>query len=222
MKPIFTVVLFAASLAATAVRSDGVSCGPMIFDTDDCLVGSWVGTNTIAERVREMFGSMAPAGVSRQVFPDDYARVIGMVVYPDGFYATIPFQNAVTMHDIEDGEVTVTDMNLVVSSNFGWIWTADSSLRFCALEGSTAMLHMDVSGPGGNASAAIDPNSTPNTFMPKIAYSCAGGTLSMTVALPEPIGPVDHYFTRIPTDRFDDEMRDLLDSRFAPAGGGGE
>ncbi|MCP5037005.1 MAG: hypothetical protein GY945_05320, partial [Rhodobacteraceae bacterium] len=179
-----TPFFFAALIGVSSPVLADDSCAPMIFDTNDCLVGNWVGTNTIAERMQAMLGTLAPAGVSRQVFPDDFARVMGMVIYPDGFYATLPFHSSLTMHDLEDGELTITDMDLAVTSNFGWIWTAGTALRFCALEGSSAMLSMDVSSPGGNASASFDPSAAPNNYMPDITYSCAGDTFSMTIALP--------------------------------------
>ena len=215
MKTQAAAALVITSLSAAAHAQDDGNCAPLIRDFDECLAGAWIGTNTIAERIKAALEAMAPSGVSRSVFPDDYARVIGMVIYPDGFYATLPFVSSLTMHDIEDGELTVTDMNLRVTSNFGFIWTAGSSLRFCATPGSTGMLQMDVSGPEGSGSQTMNPGAAPNDYMPDISYSCAGDTLAMSIALPAPIGTVDHYFTRIPEDRFGEEWRELYDSRFA-------
>jgi hypothetical protein len=213
-------ILLIAALSVTPPALAQEICAPVVYETDNCLVGAWAGTNTVAERIREMLSAMAPAGVSRTVLPEGIDQVLGMVIYPDGFYATLPLVSGVTMKDIEEDEVITTNMRLFTGTNTGWIWTAGNSLNFCAQPGTMGFLQMDAQSSGGRASTTIDPNAAPNDYMPDITYSCGGNSMSMSIALPEPIGTVDYFLTRIPLERFDDEMRALYESRFAPEGGG--
>ena len=203
-----------AALPATA-QVDG-SCAPADVTMPACFAGSWIGVNTIGERVRAMLEAMAPASVSRSVFPDDYSSVIGLIIYPDGFYVAPPFRTGVTYNDIEEGgEFTSTQLNFASEGGQGWIWTEGSQLNFCSTPGLGGMLSMSATSSGGSASTDVAVPGGAPTFVPDISYTCNASQLIMNVALPAPIGTVTHYFNRVPSARFGDYLREFDDERYA-------
>lgn len=214
--------LTAAALAITASGASAQSCTGVSVTPDPCLTGAWVGTNTAMQKIQAMLESM-PTGDSttRHVFAEGFAEVLGMQVYSDGFYATLPIHRDVHMDEFtttNDDTIHVqTDMNLVIGTTVGYIWGSGGQLHYCSDGSSGSLLTESQSSHGGGGSNLLlfgGPGDAPN-----ISYTCAGNSWNFTVDLPQPVGPVDYYLTRVPMSAFDEEMRELLESRFAPADG---
>ncbi len=175
--------------------------------------------------MQEVLGQYAPRNADRSVNFDEFGRVISMTIYEDGFYVSVPFNSNVTIRDIDNdtGELTTTHLDLRVQSQVGYIWADGSHMRFCTMSDfSTTAFRMQAEGPDGSASKNIDLAWTPsgpitdiNAYVPDIEFTCAEDSLSMSVILKPPVGVINHYFIRIPRDRLDETLRDLLDTRFA-------
>lgn len=201
-------VLFLVGLYDSALAQEACPAAPP--PPDPCMVGNWVGQNTAAEKINAMLRSMPAVNADRTVFPTVPAS-LGMSIWSDGFYATLPIHQNVTWQDISEDDTTTVVLDLTTTSQFGHIWGDGGQLRFCSLGGS-AHLQGDIqSGSGGGNFAMPVPSG--GGFTPQISYACAGGSFSFTVTLPAPIGPVDYYLVRVPANRFDDSFRDLLDGR---------
>lgn len=215
-------ILTATGLTLSATAAIAQSCDSAIITPDPCLTGAWIGTNTAMQKIQAMLQSM-PTGPSttRNVFAEGFAEVLGMQVYADGFYATLPIHRDVHMDEFtttNDDTIHVqTDMTLVIGSTFGYIWGSGGQLHYCTDTSAGSLLTESQSSHGGGGSNLAlfgGPGDAPN-----ITYSCAGDSWNFTVDLPQPVGPVDYYLTRVPMSAFDEEMRELLESRFAPADG---
>ena len=219
---------FALLLGVTSAPAQDL-CAPADVTMDPCLSGAWIGTSSAMERARAALEAMPPLDGSRSVIANDFATALGIQIYDDGFYATIPLHRNMIVDDIHTNSRTgssyrvETDMHLVISTATGVIWTEGSQMRFCSMPGTgQATLTADVAvSDGSRTTTSISPFGPPG-FVPEIDYTCSGDQLNFTVHLPAPIGDVDYYLTRVPLDRFDDEYRELYDSRFAPADGWGD
>lgn len=204
-------------LNATPVVSQ--SCPPAGTSIPSCLAGSWIGTNSAMQRIKEVLQSMPSSNSSRTVNADDFATVLGMHISEDGFYSTIPIHRSVVIDDVTDDKLVTTDMNLVITTAVGNLWTSGNQMYFCVMPGSgQPTLRVGVTSNGVSGSAIVSPFGPPG-FTPEIDYNCSGDQFNFTVHLPAPIGNVDYYFNRVPLSRFDEEYRDTIDSRFAPADG---
>ncbi len=214
--PRFAFLAVAISFAAPASAQVEGSCAPPGASVAPCLVGSWIGANTIGERVRAMLEAMAPAGVNRSVMPDEFSRVIGMVIYSDGFFRAPPFNTAVTISDLEgDGTFSDTILDFNSLGDSGWLWTEGSNLNFCNSPGGGGIMGMGVRSSGGSASTTVDVPAGAPTFTPEITYTCSADLLTMVVRLPAPLGEVNHYFSRVPDSRFGEYLRAFEDGRYA-------
>jgi len=217
------LILLATGAFAQDPDLDG--CAPLIRDLPPCLAGAWIGTNTAMEKLQRMIQSMPTgANTTRDVFAEGFAQVLGMQVYPDGFYATIPVHRDMHIDDFTtvNGDTihVQTDMNLTITSAFGYLWAYGNELHFCTQEGSgqPTLLVESQSSHGGSSRSVVSPFGPPG-FTPRIDFTCSAATWDFTVHLPPPVGPVDYYMTRVPMTAFSDEYRALADSRFAPGDG---
>ncbi|MFV2034393.1 MAG: hypothetical protein ACC631_04665 [Halocynthiibacter sp.] len=215
------LILSIATFSPAVASQDG-SCAPAGASVPSGLAGAWIGTNSAMQKLEEMLARMAPGNSVRTTIGAEISRSIGMQIYPDGYYVTIPLSPSVEITDIiaqSSGEsITVeTDMTLLINTASGWIWTEGSQLFFCTFALPQPVLNISsTSSAGGSANAVVSPFGPPG-FTPEISYTLAGDSFSFTVALPAPVGDVDYYLTRVPLSRFDEEFQELYDSRFAPA-----
>ena len=141
---------------------------------------------------------------------------LGMVVFDDGFYATMPVNRGIIADVQQDnGDVIELTMNLAIMPALGWL-SADASGRmgFCSQPGSGQfMMTSTARGPGGTATSAVGPTGG-DSFVPEITYQCAGDQMTMQVMLPAPVGTVTYSLTRIPETSWSDAFREAYERRF--------
>lgn len=176
---------------------------------DACLAGAWIGSNTAMEKLKTAFSGMGFDSVTDMTA--DMSHTLGIRIYDDGFFATIPFNRNVELQDFDEdtGEIAITQFDLRVGTGTGQIWTADGRLKFCDGGGGGAMLGTTTSTSSGTTSQTM-PIPGGGSYVPDITYTCAGDSFTMTVALPEPIGNVDYFLSRVEPGRFPSELEELL------------
>lgn len=178
-------------------------------EMDRCLAGAWIGSNTAMEKLRTAFTGMGFDSVTDMTA--DMSHTLGIQIYEDGYFATIPFNRNVELQDFDEdtGEIAITQLDLRVGTGTGQIWTADGRLKFCDAGGGGAMLGTTTSTSSGTTST-MTPIPNGGSFVPDITYSCSADSFTMTVALPEPIGNVDYFLRRVDASRFPEELEELL------------
>ena len=213
--------ILAANSIATPIYSQGLRCSPADATIPPCMAGAWVGTSTALQNIQRMLERMPPDSTTRTTIANEVPNALGIHIYPNGFYATIPLEHSVHIDDLEttpSGGSTLiqTDMTLTISQAFGWLWTTGDQMYFCDEPASSgAVVNMEVTSEGGSAMTSIFPTGE-SGFTPEIDFSCEASSLSFTVHLPEPVGNVDYYLTRVPLDRFSEAYRELSEARFGP------
>jgi len=78
---------------------------------------------------------MPPDSTTRRAIANEVPNALGIHIYPNGFYATIPLERSVHIEDLEtlpSGRVTLvqTDMTLMAGQAFGWLWTTGNQMYF--------------------------------------------------------------------------------------------
>ncbi len=179
---------------------------------DPCMVGTWMGENTAGQRIYEMIQNNPPPGVSRTTLPVPPA-MLGITIFEDGFYATLPLHSDVGWTDVSEEDTVVVEMDLNIGSEFGYIWNPAGQVNFCT-QGSNlvTLLTKAQSGLGGEAEVVTSPGEDTH-FWPRMTYTCSGDAMHWTVDLPAPIGTVVYIMRKFDDDRFEDEWRDLLARR---------
>lgn len=211
MRHLVTAALVAAASPAFVIEN----CLPVVYDMPSCWAGSWFGSNDIGAKIYEMLNRFAPTDASRNVTVYNPDILIAMQIYPDGFYVTVPFGSHVTVDDVMNrtGDLITTDLNLQVHTQLGYMWAQGNSLYFCGTDASFGpTLQMEASGPDGSRSTTIMPGPGTGGFEPDIQWTCSGDTFTMSVNLPEPVGRIDHTFTRVPDGRFAGDLADYFDA----------
>ncbi len=227
MKPFPIAAILATIASATPLYSQGLRCSPPEATIPSCMAGAWVGTSTALQNIRRMLERMPAGSTTRRTIASEVPNALGIHIYPNGFYATIPLEHSVHIEDLEtlpSGRVTSvqTDMTLMAGQAFGWLWTTGNQMYFCdEPTPSVPVLTMEVQSEGSWASTSIFPTGG-SGFTPEIDFSCRGDSLSFTVHLPEPVGNVDYFLTRVPLDRFSEAYRELSEARFGPEGSTGD
>lgn len=206
----FKVLLPFLALPSFAVAQGACPADPPA--PDPCLVGNWIGANSALAAFEAAMEGAAPPGVSVDAIPGP-PPVLGMTIYEDGFYATLPFHaDALTYITDRDGTSELST-DLSVPTQIGHIWGDGSALQFCDLGSAGPMVLMEGTAPdGATGSAAFGVG--PGGYAPDISYVCSGDTWTFTVALPAPIGPVEYTLHRFPDDMFEEEFRSALEDRF--------
>lgn len=217
----FMFALALSTIAAPALAQNACVSPPPVGDP--CMVGHWIGENTAPERLRSALQGIAPDSVIREI-EASMSPVLGISIYNDGFYHTLPFHHSESFTDteIESGDVTDVRLDLAVPTQVGFINGTGGRIEFCDAGSAPAMFSMTTGGGGYAGSAG---KATP--FEPNISYSCSGRSMTMNVQLPAPVGTVDYYLTRIPESSFDETFGLIYDSvaearEAASAGSGGE
>lgn len=212
-KPALTVILVLCAGPSLA-QSACVSPPPV---GDPCMVGHWIGANSAPARIREALQGIAPDSVIREIEAGS-SPVLGISIYEDGFYHTLPFHHATDFSDtdIETGDVTDVRLDLAAPTQTGFINGQGGQITFCDAGSAPAMFSMTAGGSG--MAAPVEGGAR---FAPNISYSCSGSSMSMQVQLPAPIGTVEYALFKVPESAFDDtfaaiydavrEMRELAD-----------
>ena len=202
----FFSVLALLSCATPALSQNACVTPPPVGDP--CLVGNWIGENTVPERLRSALQGIAPEDVIREM-EASMSPVLGISIYADGFYHTLPFHHSESFSDtdIEAGDVTDVRLDLAVPTQVGFINGSSGQIEFCDAGSAPAMFSV-TTGEGGFAS----PVEGRPRYEPKISYSCVGRNLTMNVQLPAPIGTVDYFMMRIPESTFDETFELIHDS----------
>lgn len=209
MKPI-AIAMF-TTLASPAL-SQG-ACPAEIPFPDPCIVGNWIGDNTAVIRIQAAIDSMPLPDAERTVIMG-MSPVLGMTVFDDGLYATLPFHTDMEVITVTEEDTLTVDMNLAIGTQVGFIWGDGTNLHFCTTGESFVALQVDAESTlGGSSSTMITPGGM-GGFTPVITYQCSGNSWTYQVQLPPPIGTVDYNLERFSDARFPEEFRALLDDRF--------
>jgi len=196
------VTLSALALPAAALAQAACPAAPP--PPDPCLVGNWVGENTALQAFTLAMPAMAAAGVSVETIPGP-PPVLGMTIYEDGFYETLPI-HADALNYISDRDGTAElSIDLSMPTQIGHVWGAGGRLEFCDMGIIAPEVRMGLVAPDG-ASGDTDFTVGFGSFTPGISYACTGDTWTFTVDLPPPIGAVDYRLYRFPDTRFADEF----------------
>ena len=218
MKPVHIAAILAAISIASPTYSQGLRCSPPEATIPTCMAGAWIGTSSALENIKRLLDRMPPDSIERTTIINEVPNALGIHIFPNGFYTTLPLEHSVRIDDIETmpsgtSSFIQTDMTLTISQAFGWLWTEGDQMYFCDEPlSSAAVLHMEVNSDGRTAMTSIFPTGE-SGFTPEIDFSCRGDSLNFTVHLPDPVGNVDYYLTRVPIERFSDTYRDWIESR---------
>ncbi len=205
------VIILFTTLASPAL-SQG-ACPAEVPFPDPCLVGNWIGDNTAVIRIQAAIDSMPLPDAERSVIMG-MSPVLGMTVFDDGLYATLPFHQDMEVITVTEEDTVSVEMNLAIGTQVGFIWGDGTNLQFCTTGDSFVALQVDAESTlGGSSSTMITPGGM-GGFTPVITYQCSGNTLTYQVQLPAPIGTVDYYLERFSDARFPAEFRALMDDRF--------
>ena len=175
---------------------------------DPCMVGHWIGENTAPARIKAALQGIAPDSVIREIEAAS-SPVLGISIFEDGFYHTLPFHHATEFSDtdIETGDVTDVRLDLAAPTQVGFINGQGGQITFCDAGSAPALFSMTAGGGGMAGPVEGGPR-----FEPNITYSCSGSSLSMQVQLPAPIGTVDYSLSKVPESAFDDTFAAIYDA----------
>lgn len=213
MKRFLVTLLILMPMAANA---SPFCAEPKPTTMPSCTVGVWAGTNDMLEKMRAIMASM-PATV-RANMEAEMGQPLGMTVFDDGYYATMPVNRGIiadVQHD--NGDVTELTMNLAVTPALGWLWADDAGqMGFCSEPGTGQfMMTSTARGPGGTATSTVGPTGG-DSFVPGMTYQCTGDQMTLQVMLPAPVGTVTYSMTRVPETAWSAAFREAYDRRFAP------
>lgn len=208
-----TAMATALATSPPAALAQG-ACAGDLPPPDPCVAGTWIGQNTAMQQVAQMLERMAPRDASRTVLADVPA-LLGLTIYPNGFYHTLPIHQTVSWEDVTDRDMLTGVLDLNMPTETGHILTDGDSLGFCVTGPGLASLRAEgTSTLGGSGAAFVMPG--PGGEAPAISFHCDAASFSFRVDLPAPVGPVTYDLRRIPTDRFDDTFRDLIEMARPP------
>ncbi|WP_298355600.1 hypothetical protein [uncultured Litoreibacter sp.] len=199
---------FALVSASAQVQAQG-TCPGTTPAPDNCLIGNWIGTNSMLDRMQDLIASM-PSSVAENVPVPTLPASLGITIQADGWYSTLPLHQSVAYESIIDDTSHLVELDLSVATHTGRIWTEGSQMLFCT-DPSSGNLHVEATGTDGTRTADVPLiDGPPPWFAPDINYSCSGTNLSFTVFLPDPIGDIQYWLSRVPADRFAEEFRRTL------------
>ena len=202
------LLLVTSFLPANQTQAQG-ACPAEIPFPDPCLVGNWIGQNTVAEKMNEILQSMPSNGATINTFPPMTA-LLGMTIWDDGFYATLPLHQALTYEAVQNDDTVVVDMDLTIGTNTGYIWGDGGRMYFCEGGAQAGNLRTEATSSDGSRVANTPLFGGGGGFTPDITYSCDEGFLDFTVMLPAPIGEIDYNLGRVPAGRFDIEFGERI------------
>ncbi|ROU02531.1 hypothetical protein [Histidinibacterium lentulum] len=199
----------ALCLPAAATAQGACPAEEVMADLDPCLVGNWIGENTafaaFERAMSQIEGGAAIPGVS---------PVLGISIYDGGLYITLPFHSSMTGTVTDDDGTTTLAMDLSIHTAVGRVWGDDGILGFCSDTEQPPLIAVEATAPDGATGTWSGAPMGGEDFTPLTTYSCAGDLMTMTVHLPEPLGPVDYIMNRFPDSRFDAEFGRLVAERF--------
>ncbi|WP_428513100.1 hypothetical protein [Roseovarius sp.] len=199
------LTLMLALWAAPALAQNACVTPPPVGDP--CMVGHWVGENTAPARIRAALQGMVPEDVIRDIAAGA-SPTLGISIYDDGFYHTLPFHQATEFTDtfVETGDVVDVRLDLAAPTQVGFINGESGRVTFCDAGSAPAMFTMTANGDVMTA-----PVAGAERYEPTITYTCRGDTMGMDVQLPAPIGTVQYFLRRVPEDAFGEEFRRVRD-----------
>lgn len=207
--------LMAMGLMPGAGVASPICDAPRPTTMPTCTVGVWAGQSDMAEKMRAILERM-PASV-RDSAAGSMNGPLGMVVFEDGYYATMPVQGGIeaTLGD-GGGDAIELTMDMAITPALGWLDANDAgAMQFCTMPGTgIPFATATVSGPGGSTTAPIGP-APGGGFVPRMTYTCAGDQMEMKVMLPEPVGTVTYSMRRVPEALWAPDLRDRIERRFA-------
>ena len=205
MKWTVTTLMLALWTAPALAQNACVAPPPV---GDPCMVGHWVGENTAPARIRDALQGMVPDRVIREISAGA-SPAVGISIYEDGFYHTLPFHHATEFTDtfVETGDVVDVRLDLAAPTQVGFINGEAGRITFCDAGSAPALFSMTANGDGMTA-----PVMGGARYEPTITYTCTGDTMTMDVHLPAPIGTVQYFLRSVPDEAFGDEFRRLYEA----------
>ncbi|MEQ8255934.1 MAG: hypothetical protein RH980_07760 [Roseovarius confluentis] len=200
------LTLILAIWAAPGLAQNACVAPPPVGDP--CMVGHWVGENTAPARIRDALQGMVPDRVIREIAAGA-SPALGISIYEDGFYHTLPFHHATEFTDtfVETGDVVDVRLDLAAPTQVGFINGEAGRITFCDAGSAPALFSMTANGDGMTA-----PVMGGAGYEPTITYACAGNTMTMDVQLPAPIGTVEYFLRSVPEDSLGEEFRRLYEA----------
>lgn len=200
------LTLTLACLAGPVLAQNACVTPPPVGDP--CMVGHWIGENTAPARIRSALQGIAPDSVIREIEAAS-SPVLGISIYDDGFYHTLPFHHATSFSDtdIATGDVTDVRLDLAAPTQVGFINGQAGQITFCDAGSPPALFSM-TTGDGGVAG----PVGGGSRYDPNISYSCSADAMTMNVQLPAPIGTVEYYMFKVPESAFDETFAAIYDA----------
>lgn len=170
-----------------------------------CMVGTWVGSSDMAERMEMMFAGL-PENVRAHAM-ESSGRALFIRIERDGWFVTSTLSAGADITFLTDsGSAGEMEVALRTTGGTGF-FTAGSgdTLAFCSTTGGFATVTMDGS------PAPVVPDGDVSV-MP-MRQSCSGDELLMFVDLPPPMGTVTYTLDRVPEADIPPELRDMLPTR---------
>lgn len=200
------LTLILAIWAAPGLAQNACVAPPPVGDP--CMIGHWVGENTAPARIRDALQGMVPDRVIREIAAGA-SPALGISIYEDGFYHTLPFHHATEFTDtfVETGDVVDVRLDLAAPTQVGFINGEAGRIMFCDAGSGPALFSMTANGDGMTA-----PVMGGAGYEPTITYACAGNTMTMDVQLPAPIGTVEYFLRSVPEDSLGEEFRRLYEA----------
>lgn len=210
VSPMTAILLAHATLATPALAQLRCAEGETRPRPDPCLVGNWIGASDAQEVFARFAEGMEGSGVQIDAFPT-FPATLGMTVYEDGFYATLPFHETSSVMFTDDTGSSTLTMDLSIPTEAGFFWTSGNQLHNCTIPGGAPMLHAEVQTPDGSGTFTV-PVTGEGSYVPVTDYTCAGDRLTTVTHLP--VGDVTVNLRRFPDSAFGDTFRDMVDDRF--------
>lgn len=203
---ISALTLILAVLGGPAVAQNACVSPPPVGDP--CMVGNWIGQNTAPAKIRSALQGIAPDSVIREIEAAS-SPLLGISIYEDGFYHTLPFHHATsfTDTDLDTGDVVDVRLDLAAPTQVGFINGQGGQINFCDAGSPPALFSMTAGGGGMAGPLEGGPRYEPN-----ISYSCSGRTMTMNVQLPAPIGTVEYNLFKVRESAFDETFGLIYDA----------
>jgi hypothetical protein len=144
---------------------------------DPCLVGHWIGQNDAMQQVAAMLEQLAPRDATRTVMTDVPA-LLGLSIYPDGFYHTIPIHQTVAWEDVSERDVVTGVLDLNMPTETGHLMTLGGSLSFCTTGTAPVALRAQGTSTEGRAETTLFPAgaaSCHRSAMAAVSIGCPSG-----------------------------------------------
>ncbi len=199
----FSIAMMAAVLGTAAGAQQ--MCTVEAGSVPPCMVGTWVGSSDMAERLDQMLAGL-PDDVRARA-REGAGRSLFIRIEADGWFVTSTLSAAADVTFLTDaGSAEEMEVALQTTGGTGFFTAgAGDALAFCSLTGGFGTVTID-----GAPAPVVPEGAMPDVPM---RQTCEGDGMQMFVDLPPPMGTVTYDLARVPEADIPPELRDMLPTR---------